>query len=102
MKEIGFQTKDFNCLLENYFILSDKYLYYSDINCTKLIQIKIDKKLSIFNTVYFTEDVCWEKDAESVFVKIDLEFIENKLSSINWVSQTEESIQQFDIYNNIR
>lgn len=97
MKEIGFQTKEFDCLMENYFILNDKHLYYSGIDYKRSIQINIDKTISICTVVYFTDDVCWQDGAKSVFVEIDLHFAKNVLLSMTWISPTKKQIQQLDI-----
>lgn len=102
MKEIGFQTKNFDNYLENYFLSSDGYLFYSGTDFKTSRQVFIDKTISICTVVYFTDDVCWAEQAESVFVDIDLHFAEGRLSSMTWISPTKKEIQRLDIYNKLR
>lgn len=102
LKEIGFQTKDFDNYLENYFLSSDGYLFYSGTDFKTSRQVFIDKTISICTVVYFTDDVCWAEQAESVFVDIDLHFAKGRLSSMTWISPTKKEIQRLDIYNKLR
>lgn len=97
MKEIGFQTKDFDNYLENYFLCSDGYLYYSGIDFKSNKRITIDRTISICAVVYFTDDVCWAENAKSVFVEIDLHFVQNKLVSMTWISPTKKEIKKINI-----
>lgn len=102
MKGIGFQTKEFDNCLENYFLSSDGYLYRLGFNFKSNEQVIIDRSMSVCTVVYFTEDVCWAENAESVFVEIDLHFIKNRLVSMTWISPSKKEIQKLDIYNKLR
>jgi len=102
LKEIGFQTKDFDNYLENYFLFSDGYLYYSGTDFKSNKIVFVDRTISICTVVYFTDDVCWAENAESVFVEIDLHFANNKLFSMTWISPSKKEIKGLDIYNKLR
>jgi hypothetical protein len=88
----GFQTKSLGSFMDNYVILNDGYLYLGYNNVT---QVEIDRTVNICTNVYFTDDVCWEQDANWIFVEIDLNFVRNKLSSMVWISPTEKNIKEF-------
>jgi len=51
-------------------------------------EVKIDYHghIRAYTVVYFTEDVCYEKDAKKMFVELDLKFTDGVLVSITWLT----------------
>lgn len=42
--------------------------------------------------VYFTDDVCWEENAKSLFVELALKFTDGLLVDLKWLKPTENDI----------
>lgn len=44
--------------------------------------------IKIYTLVYFTEDVCYQEDAKSMFVELNLKFTDGVLVLVDWLQPT--------------
>ena len=53
---------------------------------SKEVRIDYHGHIKVYTVIYFTEDVCYEENAKSMFVELDLKFTDGFLVSITWLT----------------
>ena len=87
----GFQSKSLNCILNNYYIDNNGYIYLDNISLFEEPEKRIDRKkiyfhghISIYNSI-FPED-----DKKIIWLEYDLKFTDGLLVSATMLSPRKE------------